>query len=62
MVVLVEDGFSVGSDENIRPPVVVIIADGDSHSERAAGYASFLGDVGKCSIPIVLVQRIADRA
>src|SRR5207249_489644 len=60
-IVLVKNAASVGCDENIRPPVVVVVADGNTHSEGSARHARFLGHIGECAIAIVLVKRIAER-
>src|SRR5437867_9927040 len=60
-IVLVKNAASVGCDENIRPSVVVVVADGNAHSEGSARHTGFFGDISECAVAIVFVKCIADR-
>jgi hypothetical protein len=44
-------------DEEIWPAVVVVVANGRAHSPARIADASFIGDVGKSSIVVVVVER-----
>src|SRR5207248_2371525 len=54
MVVVVQPVLSEVSDVNIRPAVVVVIADGHPESPSVVRYARFRRHVHKCAIVIVV--------
>src|SRR5437867_5024415 len=59
-IVLVKNAASVGCDENIRPPVVVVVADGNTHSEGSARHARFRSEehTSELQSPYDLVCRL----
>src|SRR5580700_3027843 len=55
-VIVIEDVFSVVSDVEIFPAVVVVVADANALAPSGVGQASFLRDVGKSSVMIIMIE------
>ena len=45
-------------EEDVGPPVVVVIADGDSHAITGAGNAGALSHVGKRTVVVVAIEPV----
>src|SRR5712671_6354624 len=57
-VVLIKDAVAVGGDEEIRIPVVIEVANCNTHTESPAGDTRFFGNVGERAIPVVVIERV----
>ena len=55
-VVVKKDVVSPETAEEIVPSVIVVVADADARLPAGAREAGLCGDIGKCSVAIVLVQ------
>ena len=55
-VVVVEDVLAIVGDKEVEIAVVVVVADADSLSPAMPDQPSLLGDVGKGSVSIVLIE------
>src|SRR5262249_4232921 len=55
-VVVKESALTDCSDENVVVAIVVVVANGDSHSVHADRQSGFLGDVCKRTVAIVVVE------
>ena len=60
MIVLIENALAVRGNKQIRPAVVVVVADSYTHAEIGAAHARFLCYVGESSVPIVFVEGVAN--
>ena len=58
-IVAVKNILTVVSDEDIFKTIIVIVTDGHSTGPTCAQQSGFFGDIGKRSIPIILVQAVA---
>src|SRR5205085_3917679 len=61
MVVLIMNAVTVCSYEHIGPAVVIEITYSDAHAKDSATHARFLRYVSKCTVPIILVERVSNR-
>jgi len=43
-------------DEQVRPPVIVVVSHGHSNAESGATHASFVGNIGERQVVVVVVQ------
>src|SRR4029077_2208185 len=60
-VVVVENTAAVLGYVEIGKPIAIVVTDRDSHAVAAAGDASLLCNVGERSVPVVGIQRVAQR-
>ena len=59
MIVLVKNALPIGGNKQVRPAVVVVVADSYTHAEIGAAHARFLCYVGESSVAIVFVEGVA---
>src|SRR6266498_792517 len=59
--VMIEDVSSVAGNVKILPAVAIVITRGHAHTEASPCHAGFLGDVGECSIVIIMIKRVLER-
>ncbi len=60
MIVLIEDAIPIGGDKDVRPAIVVVVADGYTHSEIGPGNTGFFGDIGEGAVAIIFVEGVAN--
>ena len=57
MIVVVEPVLSIIGNEDVWPSVVIEIPDGDAEAPAVVGDPGLFGDVGKCSVVVVVKER-----
>src|ERR1700674_3293837 len=55
-VIAIEHHAAHTSPQQIRPAVVVVVANGSAHRPAGIAYPCLLGDIGECSVVVVMKQ------
>jgi len=58
VIVVKELVFSHIGEKNIRPAVIVVVADGHAHPIALSHYAGLLSDVGESAVTVVVIEAV----
>ena len=60
-VIVIQNASPVLRNVDVREAVAIVVADSDPLAVASARHAGFFCYVGKCSVSIIVIQRVAQR-